>query len=274
MLSNDVKGSGSDRPRPERGLRWVLCAVVIVLGASPHRSATAQDLDRLGQLMMSPIDTVRLPSAGLRGLAFDESGGWMLMSTHLDLSAADSAYTASILRFDRAMSRVDTLVRETTAFESGLAYDGEFLWAGGCLIGQPALIYQIDPTTGEIPLTLPALGYHLGGLVFDDEYLWQVDADARKLFRVEREEGKVSKRVSSPGLYPTGLAYDGYHFWNADAATGRLYRLRGFNGRVDGVISADVLERPGEFLTLGFDGAALWVASSTDSVAVRYAIHE
>ncbi len=234
----------------------------------------ARDLADLPRLVISPVDTVRLPSPGLRGLAFDEGGAWFLMSTHRGLSAPDSAFTATLLRWDSSTGSADTLLTEEASFETGLAYDGEFLWAAGSLLGQPSLIYQIDPATAEIPLTLPTRGHHPGGLVFDDEYLWQVDADARKFFRLEREEGKVSRRVSSPSFYPTGLAYDGYHFWNADASTGRIYRLRGFNGRIDGVVSEDIYLRPGEFTTLGFDGEALWIATSTDSVAIRYAIHD
>jgi hypothetical protein len=264
--------SARNQRRPETLGLLLLAIVLSALPCAPE--SMARDLEDLPRLVMSPIDTVRLSSPGLRGLAFDEHGGWMLMSSHWGLSAPDSAFQASVLRWDRSAGTTDTLVSEASSFETGLAYDGEFLWAAGCLLGQAASLYQIEATIGTIELTLPTLGYHLGGLIFDEEYLWQVDADARKLFRLETEEAKVSRRVSSPGFYPTGLAYDGYHFWNADAATGRLYRLRGFNGRIDGVVSEDIFLRPGEFVTLGFDGAALWVAASTDSVAVRYAIHE
>lgn len=263
------------RSSDQRRLEWVgLLLGAVLLATATSLPSRAVELEDLPRLVLAPVDTIRLPSAGLRGLAFDQGGGWFLMSTHQGLSAPDSAFQASILRWNRVTGAVDTLVHDTSAFESGLAYDGEFLWAGGCLLGLPAMLYKIRPADGGIELTFPTLGYHLGGLVYDEEYLWQVDADARKLFRMETEEAKVSRRVSSPGFYPTGLAYDGYHFWNADAASGRIYRLRGFNGRIDGVVSEDLFLRPGEFVTLGFDGGNLWVASSTDTTAVRYAIHE
>lgn len=273
------RASGPDRPGADRGVRrgpllLFLLAVAVAWSGPVGVPTSAQDHSRLARITMSPLDTIPLPSAGLRGLAFGPGPAWLLMSSNTGLSAPDSAFEGTVLRFDPETAAADTLVRESSSFDTGLAYDGEFLWAGGCLIGQPAALYQIDPGSGEVPLTLPAMGFHPGGLVWDEEYLWQVDADARRLFRVEREEGKVSRRVSSPSFYPTGLAYDGFHFWSADAATGRIYRMRGFNGRVDAVVSDDVYLRTGDFITLGWDGSALWVAGAADTFAVRYVIHD
>jgi hypothetical protein len=256
-------------PRTAEPRIGVVGAVLLLLLIAS--AARASDAD-LRQLTISPVDSVRLPSPGLRGLAFDAEGGWMLLSDHLGRAAPDSSYEATIARWERG--EASALITETSAFESGLAYDGEFLWAGGCLLGQPAMLFQIDPASGQILQTLPTPGYHLGGLTFDGEHLWQIEADARALLRLETEEAKVSRRVATPGFYPTGLAYDGYHFWNADAASGRIYRLRGYDGRVDAVVSKESFLRPGKFLTLGFDGRALWVAAPSDSFAVRYSIHE
>lgn len=266
-------------PRVERrpGLLALLCLGFLVASWSliaADEPSVAQDHSRLARLTMSPLDTIPLPSAGLRGLAFDRGRTWLLMSSNHGLSSPDSTFMGAVLRFDRKTGEADTLARELSSFDTGLTYDGEFLWAGGCLLGQPAALYQIDPGNGRVPLTLPAMGYHPGGLVWDGEYLWQVDADARKLFRIDNEEGKVSRRVSSPSFYPTGLAYDGFHFWSADAATGRIYRMRGFNGRVDAVVSEEVYSHTGDFVTLGWDGAALWVAAADEPFAVRYVIHD
>lgn len=281
-MQGDAGRPPNGRIRPEAEARpawpWLLGLAMLVAVASTELgppSSAAQDHSRLARITMSPLDTIPLPSPGLRGLAFQgERRAWLLMSSNFGLSAPESSFTGSVLSLDLKRGVVDTLVRELSSFDTGLAYDGEFLWAGGCLLGQPAALYQIDPQTGKVPLTLPAMGFHPGGLVWDEEHLWQVDADARRIFRIDREEGKVSRRVSSPSFYPTGLAYDGFHFWSADASTGRIYRMRGFNGRVDAVVSEEVYLRTGDFVTLGWDGAALWVAAATDTFAVRYVIHD
>ena len=120
--------------------------------------------------------------------------------------------------------------------------------------------------------TLPATGYHPGGLAWDGDHLWQVDCDTRQLIRTETEDGKVSRKVNSPGFYPTGLAYDGFHFWSADAATGRIYRLRSTNGRADAVIDAQAFLRPGEFVSLAWGDDQLWIASASHPSIVRMEI--
>ena len=261
--------------------RWIVPVLLLALlpALLPVRlpavgapSVRAQELTELPTLALVPVDTLRLPSPGLRGLAFDGERAWLLMSSNLGLSVPDSNYRAAILRFDPATGAADTFATEPGAYEAGLALGPEFVWAGGNGVGGQESLYSIDPSTGEIVATLPAAGYHPGGLVWDEEYLWQVDADARQFARIETEEGKVSRRVATPGFYPTGLAYDGFHFWNADASTGRIYRVRAYNGRVDGVVDAEVFERPGTFMTLGFDGSLLWTAAADDSVVVRYEI--
>ena len=232
----------------------------------------ARSQDELPVINAVPVDTLRLPSTGLRGLAFQDTTAFLLMTSHTGLSVPDGVIDATILRWDRARGTLDTISNEPAAFDTGLAYDGESLWAGGYRVGGDEALYRVDVRSGRLVATLPASGYHPGGLIWDDEYLWQIDSDARQIARIEVEEGKVSRRHPTEAFFPTGLAYDGYHLWNADAATGRVTRIRAYNGRADGVIDPQVLYRPGEYLTLGWDGRLLWVASASDAYVVRYAI--
>jgi sugar lactone lactonase YvrE len=173
----------------------------------------------------------------------------------------------------RASSReLSVLATQSNEFETGLASDGENWWSSGSLLGASSGIYQISPADGSVLLTLPASGHHPGGMAYDGLYLWVVDCDARNILRVDTEEGRVSKKVAAPAFYPTGLAYDGYHFWSADASTGRLYRLTGTTGRRDAVIARDAFFRPGEFVSLSWDGKGLWTVAASDSEAVRLVI--
>jgi sugar lactone lactonase YvrE len=244
----------------------LLCCSALLLTAS---SVIADDLTDLPEL--GAVVTSRLPlgTDGVRGLIFDRGQAVILAGSNTGLSAPDSSYVVRLLRLEDAQAGPTTVAVEQDVFETGLVSDGQSWWSAGSLLGAQAGIYQIAPTSGEVLLMLPAPGYHPGGIAFDGTYLWIVDCDARKLLRVDVEEGRVSRKVESPGFYPTGLAYDGFHFWCADATTGRIYRLKGHNGRTDAVISPDAFYRPGEFVSLSWDGDALWAVAASDSEAVR-----
>lgn len=246
----------------------ILCGVLAALSVlgQPGSARAQTDLRELDAVASA---TLRLPTDGVRGLHWSGDTLWLLATQNRGLSAPDSSYVAHLVRFDTVGGEADTLASEIDGYETGLAFDGEYLWSGGSLIGQREGLFQIDPSTRDITLTLPGSGVHPAGLAWDGTHLWQVDADARKLHRLEPEEGRISRKVPSPAFYPTGLAYDGFHFWCADASTGRLYRLRGHNGRADAVVSSDAFLRPGEFVSLTWDGRALWAAAASDSVAVR-----
>jgi len=262
-----VAPEGGRRPFPRAGV--LLFVVGLLAAVAPEPSVAQDDLPVVNAVV---VDTLSLPSAGLRGLAFRDSTVFMLMASNQGISVPDSVGEAAILRWDRETGTVDTLSREPDSFDTGLAFDGEGLWAGGYRVGGAEALYRIEREDGSLSATIPAAGYHPAGLAWDEEYLWQVDADARQIARIEPEEGKVSRRFPTEAFFPTGLAYDGYHFWNADAATGRVIRVRAYNGRADGVIDPSVLYRPDEYLTLGWDGQLLWTAAASDSVVIRYEI--
>lgn len=231
--------------------------------------AGAQSLADLPELELSVVDTLRLPSSGVRGLSFDGGRAWLLVSSNEGLSVPDSPYVARILRFDPSTGASEVVETQRDAFEAGLAHGLENLWAGGSGVGTLEALYRLDRVDADPIDTLPSTAYHPGGLVWDREFLWQVDCDARQVLRIEPQQGKVSRRIATPGLYPTGLAFDGVNLWNADAATGRLYRIRPQSGKADGVARAAVFSWPGEFVTLGFDGRWLWVVPASSDRAIR-----
>lgn len=245
-----------------------LCTALLATSDLPTSAQSSSGSLRTLDAVVS--ESVRLPVDGVRGIVVERGGAMLLLVTrNRGLSAPDSSYGATLMRFKPSTGSLESVRAERDGYESGLTHDGEFLWAGGGYIGGEGGLYQLSASSGEILQMFPATGYHPAGLAWDGKHLWQVDADARKLFRVDTEEGRVSRKVRSPGFYPTGLTYDGFHFWSADASTGRLYRHRGSNGRADAVISSEAFLRPDEFISLAWDGGGLWCVSAADSVAVK-----
>ena len=253
-----------------RNARILAGASLLVLGLVG--SGVAVDLQSLPEIDAVVDARLPLPTDGVRGLLFEQDSVVLLATSNRGLSAPDSSFQASLMRWQASSGNLRVLSTQSDEFETGLASDGENWWSSGSLLGVSSGIYQISPGSGKVLATLAAPGHHPGGIAYDGLYLWVVDCDARNILRVDTEEGRVSKKVSAPAFYPTGLAYDGYHFWSADASTGRLYRLSGTTGRRDAVIAKDAFYRPGEFVSLSWDGKGLWTVAASDSEAARLQI--
>lgn len=245
----------------------LLLLLLLGLTAPPARGQDPLTLPVIGVV---PVDTLRVDTAGIRGMAISSRGVWLLTSTHLGRSVADSSYTSAILSWDPSTGETREFFRERDSFGTGLAYDGTSLWAGGNRVGGLEAIYRIDPSRGVADETIPSSGYHPGGLAWADEYLWQVDSTARQISRIETEEGKLSRRLQPPGYYPTGVAHDGVYLYCADAATGMIHRMNARSGRADGVLDPEVVRFTGEYVTLAWDGSYLWTVRDTDRFVVRY----
>lgn len=249
-----------------------LLILLTVVGASlaltpPLRAQDPLSLPVIGAVV---VDTLGIDATGVRGLAVSDRGVWVVVSEHTGRAVADSSYTSAILSWDPATGAVDTLARERDSYSTGLAFDGESLWVGGNVVGGFEAIYEVSLSGALADSTLPASGYHPGGLAWADEYLWQVDSSARQVSRIETEEGKLSRRLQPPGFYPTGLAHDGRNLYCADASTGLVYRMRASSGRADGVLDPEGIRFTGDFVSLAWDGAYLWTIRDSDDFVVRY----
>jgi len=251
--------------------RRLLClATVTLAGLFCTQPARTQDPLNLPVIGAVVVDTLRVDATGIRGIAISNSGVWIITSEHTGRTVADSSYVSAILSWDPSSGAVDTLIRERDSFSTGLAFDGEALWAGGNRVGGLEAIYRIELDGQVADETIPSSGYHPGGLAWADEYLWQVDSTARQISRIETEEGKLSRRLQPPGFYPTGVAHDGNSLYCADASTGLVHRMRTRSGRADGVLDPEIVRFTGEFVSMVHDGAWLWVARDTDDFVVRY----
>ena len=250
----------------------VLLAVVgpaLILSAAGVRAQDPLSLPVIGAVV---VDTLQVDATGIRGIAVSRGAIWILTSEHTGRAMPNESYSSAILSWDPATGAVATILSERDSFGTGLAYDGEALWVGGNPVGGFEAIYRVDPATRAVDRTIPSSGYHPGGLAWANDYLWQVDSAARQISRIETEEGKLSRRLQPPGFYPTGVAHDGKSLYCADAATGLIYRVRARSGRADGVLDPDVLRFTGDFVTLVWDRAYLWVVRDTDDFVVRYQI--
>jgi hypothetical protein len=235
-------------------------------------AATSEELLDLLVLGVVPVDTLRIDATGVRGLAMGRNGVWVLVSEHTGRGVAEASYSSSILSWNPSTGEVKTLLRERDSFSTGLAFDGQALWAGGNRVGGLEAIYRIDPQSWTPDESIPSSGYHPGGLAWAGDYLWQVDSSARQVSRIETEEGKLSRRLQAAAFYPTGLAHDGVSIYCADAATGMVHRMRASSGRVDAVLDPEVLRFTGEFVTLYWHEGMLWTIRDTDDFVVRYQI--
>jgi len=245
----------------------LMAALCSLLLANPLRAQDPLDLRVIGAVV---VDTLRVDATGIRGIAISDRGVWLIVSEHTGRAVADSTYLSAILSWDPATGSTDTIARERDSYSTGLAWDGTSLWAGGSRVGGLEAIYEIGPRGAVADSTLPASGYHPGGLAWADDYLWQVDSSARQISRIETEEGKLSRRLQPPGFYPTGLAHDGRYLYCADAATGLVHRILAGSGRADGVLDPQTVRFTGEFVSLVHDGVYLWAVRDTDDFVVRY----
>ena len=263
-------------PRPEQRhmssmirqfLILLVAAAACLAIAPPLRAQDPLSLPVIGAVV---VDTLRVDATGVRGIAISDRGVWLVVSEHTGRSVADSSYTSAILSWDPATGAVDTLARERDSYSTGLAFDGESLWVGGNIVGGFEAIYEVDLSGSLADSTLPASGYHPGGLAWAEDYLWQVDSSARQISRIETEEGKLSRRLQPPGFYPTGIAHDGRYLYCADASTGLVHRMLARSGRADGVLDPDTVRFTGDFVSLAHDGAYLWTIRDGDNFVVRY----
>jgi hypothetical protein len=250
--------------------RLLILLIALPAGIAAVSPVHAQDPLSLPVIGAVPVDTLDVNATGIRGIAFSDRGVWLVASEHTGRGVADGSYTSAILSWDPATGAVDTLTRERESYSTGIAFDGRSLWVGGNIVGGLELIYRVSLSGAVADSTLPASGYHPGGLAWADEYLWQVDSSARQISRIETEEGKLSRRLQPPAFYPTGLAHDGRYLYCADAATGMVFRILASSGRADGVLDPDVVRFTGDFVSLAWDGAYLWTVRDRDDFVVRY----
>jgi hypothetical protein len=132
------------------------------------------------------------------------------------------------------------------AYSSGLAYDGEYLWAPDGFWDGPVLhkyFIRINPDTYEEEIMFEYNAeFMLGGLAWDGTCLWALFApgwgggtEGDKVFvQFDPETGDVLHRAPCSIEVPLGLTWDGEALWVNDAKSDRLYRVSPDDGSILG----------------------------------------
>jgi outer membrane protein assembly factor BamB len=132
----------------------------------------------------------------------------------------------------------DTVISFSTPedWPSGLAWDGNFLWASG--YNKP-FIFKMD-VLGNVLDSIPSPtlnSAHGGGLEFDGTYLWVVVEEDGILYKVDTNTGSVLQQIILPtsgsfGSNNLGIAFDGQYLWNTHSNDNFLYKIDPSNGQV------------------------------------------
>ena len=136
---------------------------------------------------------------------------------------------------------------------TGLAFDGEFLWAAD---RKTDSLYQINPKNGSVIRVIPTPGYHPAGLAFDREYLWCADRARRVVYQLDPRSGMMLKAIDSPSPSPGGLAWDGANLWLADGQEDRIFQI----STDDGTTIRSIPSPSDDSQGLAYDGRYLWVS--------------
>jgi transglutaminase-like putative cysteine protease len=154
------------------------------------------------------VDHTALPCQHPMGIAFDGGGLWIS-----DLE------NMRILHFNPKMGRVDMVLSEVETVASGLAWDGECLWATS---GNKFI--KLDPSDGTELQTFDGPGRDTTAITFDGTYLWLSERYADKIV-CATPDGTILGVLPSPGPYPAGICRIGNTLWVLDYEEKALYSL-------------------------------------------------
>jgi M6 family metalloprotease-like protein len=142
----------------------------------------------------------------------------------------------------------------------GLAFADPFLWNADAVTD---MIYEVDPTTGDVVRDFAAPGPNSGDLAWDGVYLWCVDRDLLTIFKVDPVTGGIVHSVPAPGPAPFGLAWKEGKLWCTDSDRDSIYQISPLDGTVVWGVDAPGPDPSG----LAYDGEFFWVADvATDSL--------
>ncbi|MBN1591053.1 MAG: hypothetical protein JW888_16185 [Pirellulales bacterium] len=136
---------------------------------------------------------------------------------------------------------------------TGLAFDGKSLWLADRRSG---LLYEINPSDGQVIRTLTAPSFAVEALACGDGYLYAMDPDAKKIFKFNPKTGITEKEFPIRGAYPAALAFDGKYLWLSGYRDRNLTQLSTEDGTRIRRIPAPDEGCHG----LTFDGKYLWYA--------------
>jgi transglutaminase-like putative cysteine protease len=149
-----------------------------------------------------------LPCSHPWGIAKSNSGLWI-----------SDRENQRILHYQLESKRVDFVLSDVETDASGLAWDGESLWATS---GDTFL--RLDPTDGTELQTFTGPGRDTTAIFFDGTYFW-LSERLKDHIVCATPAGEIIGVLPSPGPYPAGLCRWGDTLWVLDFQERVLYGL-------------------------------------------------
>ena len=127
-----------------------------------------------------------------------------------------------------------------------------------CLLLAVLIAPAAAESIGDVVETFPAPGCCAMGMSADGEFLYVVDRNANKIFKVNGITGDVDSELPTPSFRPTGLAWAGDYLWVADRDKNQIFRIAIETGIVDRVHDLPYPAPKG----LAWDGEYLYLADA------------
>lgn len=140
----------------------------------------------------------------------------------------------------------------------GLTWDGQYLWSSDYT---EDMLYQLDPTDGNVTRSFAAPGPDPQGLAWDGQYLWYADSNwsdptHNYIAKLDPTDGSILRSFKAPGSSPMGLEWDGQYLWNVDLDEATIYKL----DPEDGSIIASFPSPSTSPYGIAWDGQYLWLS--------------
>lgn len=177
-----------------------------------------------------------IPKDGERScLGFDGNCFWIfrILGKLRSLSDIDKL-KPQLVKLNRSGKIINTFdVNETV---SGLAFDGENLWAV-CETLESEVFYTIEPEAGELvtQFAVPSMGYDTEGLAAGSDKLWLFVSEekGRCIYEIDIASRSVGNRIELPYLTPGGITYADGTLWVGDAGSrGEVLRIDPESGEI------------------------------------------
>ncbi len=152
------------------------------------------------------IKHIPLPCAHPWGISKDKNGIWI-----------SDRENNRIIHYHSKKKIVDMVLQEVETDASGLAWDGECLWATS---GNKFL--KLDPTDGTELQTFDGPGRDTTAIFYDGSYLWLAERYQDRIV-CATPEGVIFGVLPSPGPYPSGICRKGNTLWILDFQERILY---------------------------------------------------
>jgi len=230
------------------GIRHFLVVVIssaLLMALSPSASLLAQYyshfvyfptvMNASNATFGDVIRTIRLPTSGAQGLAWDGTNLWMAWGDIYKLNPTDGSVLGQI--------------PGPAGDIQDLTWDGSALW---CVSYSTDRIYRLNPGSGQVLKSFPSPGSKPIGIAWDGTYLWHSDENGT-FYKLRPSDGSVVSSVPSPFDNSTTLLdWDGRYLWAS--TDGRFWQFDTSNWQILKTIRVPARWSKG----IAWDGENLW----------------